>query len=116
QAVNEDASRRGGVLQLEELKKKVTPELLKELKWTPEDWQKFLEQARRYEAAQKIKQPLTDKDRIRSGSSLLPSVAPRHVGTGPESRSDFSNRGQALPPPEFREAQDIFTSRPSRKE
>jgi hypothetical protein len=116
QAVNEDASRRGGVLQLEELRKKVTPELLKELKWTPEDWQKFLEQARRYEAARNAKQPLTDKDRIRSGSSLLPSVAPRQVGTGPESRSDVSNRGQALPPPEFREAQDIFTSRPSRKD
>jgi hypothetical protein len=112
EAGNEDFARRGGVLQLEELKKKVTPDLLKQLNWTEKDWQQFQEQARRYETARQKPQTLPGKDKIRSGSSLLPSTGPRQVGASPDARSDDLSGAQALPPPEFREAQRIFTSRP----
>ena len=112
EAGNEDLSRRGGVLQLEELKKKITPDILKKLNWTEKDWQQFLEQARRYEAARKSEKPLTAKEKIRPGSSLLPGTGPRKVGSDTDARSNDITPGQAMPPPEFRDAQRIFTGRP----
>jgi hypothetical protein len=112
QAGNQEFAGRGGVLQLEELKKKVTPDILKKLNWTEQDWQRFQEQARRYEAGLRRQQQAAGKDKIRPGSSLLPSTSPRKVGTGTDPRADDLSAGQALPPPEFREAQRVFTSRP----
>jgi len=112
EAGNEDFVRRGGVLQLEELKKKITPDILKKLNWTDKDWQQFLEQARRYEAAGQPREPLAGKEKIRPGSSLLPSTGPRRIGADTDARTNDFTPGQALPPPEFRDAQRIFTSRP----
>ena len=115
QPANAAFARRGGVLQLEDLKKKVTPDILKKLNWSDKDWKEFLEQARRYEAAQQKQQPLTARDKLSSGSGVLPSTGPRQVRPGADARSDDLSAGRALPPPEFREAQNIFTSRPEGK-
>jgi collagen type III alpha len=115
QPVNEEFARRGGVLQLEDLKKKVTPDILKKLNWSDKDWQQFLDEARRYEAAQQKQPPLTAKDKLSSGPGVLPSTGPRQVRPGTDARSDDLSTGRALPPPEFREAQNTFTSRPEGK-
>jgi hypothetical protein len=109
---NDDFAGRGGMLQLEDLKSKVTPELLKKLNWSDKDWQQFQAQARQYEMSRKRQQQMAGMEKTRAGSSLLPSTGPRKVDSTGEPRSDDLSAGQALPPPEFRDAQRAFTSRP----
>src|SRR5262249_20852429 len=101
---------KAGELQLDEFKKKVTKDLLKDLKWTEQDYQQFL---KAYE--QKLKQdrqrPLV-KENLGGAQKpgLLPNQAPRKLGHGTPGTGGPLETGQALPPPEFREAQRNFTS------
>lgn len=105
-----DFERRGGDLQLEELAKKLTPEMLRKLKWTEQDRARFLQQAQAYE--QWLRQQAQKKEGKEfgpgQGISLLPGVSPRQIGSGTPSSTNVDVR-HVLPPPEFREAHRLFT-------
>lgn len=112
-ASNPDAAaqKRAADLQLEELKNRVTPETLKKSGITDAQWQQFLKDAQRYnELLQKTQ--AAKKATEKGATSQLPSTGPRTVNTNPDVNPDplLSNRFQ--PPPEFRDAQRQFTSRP----
>ncbi len=116
--VDEEAARRAGELQLENLKKKlqdpVVQKQLREKNWAQEDIDRFLQQAREYQQwLRQNQQAASDEKPLPpgAGKNVLPSQAPRQVRQGPNATRDPLNLGQALPPPEFRQAQRQFTGK-----
>ena len=104
-------AKRGGDLQLDELKKKLTPELLKKLKpnWTEQEQQEFL----RY-----LRQGGSRPQDKRASNPLLPGLR-QQAGAGPEPLPGRLRHQpvrqpaglRPLPaPPEFRDAHRRFTS------
>lgn len=109
---NELFSKKGGELQLEDLKKRITPEVLKKAGLTDADWQQFLKDAQAYNEMlrqqAKAKPGLTQK----GTTSKLGSLNPQEVKTDPNAVLDPLQSGRALPPPEFRLPQKRFTTQP----
>jgi hypothetical protein len=114
-AVDEAAARRAGELQLEKLRDRLrkNPELLKRLDWKEQDLDRFLRQARKYQQWLREQQTQggTERETALGGKSLLPSVGPRTVGPRPNATRDPLELGGGQPPPEFRQAQRIFTGK-----
>ncbi len=111
------AAKRAGDLQLEELKKKLTPEMRKTLKWEQEDVDRFLRDARAYHERLQQQEKVAGPDKLdapgsRRNKSWLPSVGTQQVGPRTAPTRDPLEIGRSLPPPEFREAQKLFTGRP----
>lgn len=114
QAPDASAARRGGDLSLEELKKKITPDILKKAGLTERDWQQFLKNYQAYEdMRQKLARQAGPKDTQRGDPSLLPGSGLRKVSQTPNAKTDPLQTGTAQPPPEFREYHRLFTSSPS---
>lgn len=112
--VDADAARRAGDLQLEDLRKKLTPEMLGKLNWSKKDAERFLAEARSYQQwlrRQERRAADADPPQPAKGPGQLGSVAPRAVNQGPGATRDPLDLGQALPPPEFRRAQQNFTGK-----
>jgi collagen type III alpha len=103
-----EAARRAGELHLEELKKKLTPDVLKKLHWTEKDRDEFLKQAREYQ--QWLQQH--SKEKLSGGRSILPSSGARPVGPAANPAQDSLDSLHILPPPEFRDALRRFSSSP----
>jgi hypothetical protein len=103
-----EAARRAGELHLEELKKKLTPDVLKKLHWTEKDRDEFLKQAREYQ--QWLQQH--GKEKLSGGRSILPSSGARPVGPAANPTQDSLDSLHILPPPEFRDALRRFSSSP----
>jgi hypothetical protein len=102
---------RAGELQLEDIRKKVTKDVLKKANMTEQEFQEFL---RAYEAMLKRKQALDPgaeklTDPKARGGNLKNIGAKRMQPTG---KDDKATRGAlALPPPEFRDAYKEFTEK-----
>jgi hypothetical protein len=97
------------MLQLEEFKKSIDPNVLKDAKMSREQFEKFLrdyaELARRREKAEK-------EDAVRGGSTTLPStggtVSPTTPGAKPD---DLRGTGRPTPPIEVRGRYEDFIKR-----
>src|SRR5262249_7017278 len=110
-----DAARRAGELQLEKLRDRLKdPKVRQRLgNWTDEDVERFVKQARKYQEGLRLQEKLavTGKEKAPGGKTLLPNVGPQKVGARPNATRDPLELGIAQPPPEFREAQRIFTGK-----
>lgn len=113
---NADFAKRGGDLQLEKLKDRMTPENLKKLGWSAEDWQKFLRDARDYEEMLRRRQTVKKTPPQKGAKSQIGSSAVRNVDLNPNTRVDPLQSDRALPPPEFRDAQRQFTTPQGKKQ
>jgi hypothetical protein len=103
--------KRAGTLQLEDFKKKVNKDVLKDLNWTEEDYRRFLKE---YEELLRQEGPGPgEKENLaapRRGGGSLPNEGVRQVNPGGRPASGTLERGGVgLPPPEFREAHKKFT-------
>jgi hypothetical protein len=106
-AATDEFRKRGGNLQLEDLKKLVTPEMLKKSGLTEQDWAKFLADAARNQNLL----PQLQKDRqdeLLRGKGTRPGQGIRTIeSSGADSTLD---RLQVGPPPELRQDYIEFTT------
>ncbi|MBV9124826.1 MAG: hypothetical protein JO112_15840, partial [Planctomycetes bacterium] len=107
--------KKAGNLQIEELDKKLTPDMLRKLNWTEEEKQEFLQGLRRKAAAEAAQQPEKLADPRRPGGPLG-NLGPHSVQSGQGQEDNVRYTGPALPPPGFREAQKEFTQNLSKQE
>ncbi|MCI0380558.1 MAG: hypothetical protein L0215_23470 [Gemmataceae bacterium] len=104
-------SKRGGNLQLEDLKSRMNDDTLKKLGWTQEDWDRFVRDAQVYEELLRRQQKSVGKqppDKMMGGPSQLPNQVPRKI-ENKNTSTDPLQFGRPQPPPEFREAFRQFT-------
>lgn len=115
---NPEHLKKAGALQLEDFKKRVTKDVLKEAKMSDEDFQKFLKD---YEAMLR-RQGALDRNPEKIGAPLrgggnLPNQKAQRVVPGTQvNPGQLQRGGQALPPPEFREVHKEFSRRLSELE
>jgi collagen type III alpha len=107
-----DLAGRLGNLQLEDLQKKLTPDVLKKLNWTEKEREEFLRQAQAYERWLAQQKRRADADKRQGQGSLLPTEGVRRVApASPPSAQPLDSR-RVPPPPEFSEAYRRFSSQP----
>lgn len=114
-APNIHHAQRGGDLQLEDLKKRMTPEMRKKAGLTEEDWQRFLKDAEAYNQMIRRQQAAglkKDLSEMRGNASFLPTQKARDIVANPAGKVDPLQSNFAQPPLEFRDAQRAFTNRP----
>lgn len=102
---------RAGDLQLDDIRKKLTPDVLNKLNWSQKDADDFLRQAERYQKLlQQRQSENSQSQKTGNGQGQLPGFGPREFG----SRSDATQRpisnGRSLPPAEFAPAYRRLTS------
>jgi hypothetical protein len=108
---------RASVLQLEDFRKRVTPEMLRDLKMSPADFERFLKD---YEDLARRQQASGEPEKLttRPGSGTLRNTGGRTIEpTSPGSLDRSSSEGRANPLPEYRDPQAEFQkllSRPDR--
>ncbi|MBX9678270.1 MAG: hypothetical protein K2X38_05860 [Gemmataceae bacterium] len=113
---NKDFANRGGNLQLEsirDLMKKLTPENREKLGMSDAEWQQFQKNAAEYEKLMNRMNRPDGKD-LKSGAAKIGPGGIRTVQGAKEPATPLES-GQALPPPEFRDPQRIFTTRPKKE-
>src|SRR5262249_1816233 len=103
----------GGDMQLEDLKKYVTPEMLKKLNITDQEWQRFQRDPAAYEEALRRQHVKSGKNttELKGTTSLIAGQRPREIAGNKNAPMDPLQSGVGLPPPEFREPQRLFNTR-----
>lgn len=110
-AANREFARRLGQLQLDDWRKRLTPERLKKAGLTDTDWQRYLKNATAYDAlvqqlnAKLLRDALAKE--LRGSTANLPGGAVTPTQQGNDTPLDPT---LAAPPPELRDAQRRFTS------
>jgi hypothetical protein len=103
---------------LEEFKKKVTKDVLKQANMTEEDYQRFLKAYE--EMLKKQAPPAEDKETLagpqRGGGSLRNQGVRQVQPGGPTKTGNLERGGAAEPPPEFRESYKVFSKQLSELE
>src|SRR5260370_10139207 len=117
-AANAAYQKQAGELQLEDIKKKINKDVLKQLNMTDEDFQKFL---KAYQQMLQRKQPSrTDKETLsgpQRGNRTLPNQNVRRVEPSQQGKAGSLQRlDPASAPPEFRDAYREFSQRISELE
>ncbi|HEV3144894.1 MAG TPA: hypothetical protein VGZ47_13475 [Gemmataceae bacterium] len=107
---NKEYQNKAGDLQLEEFKKKVTPEMLQKHGISEEEWKRYLENLAKHKVEPK---PNDNKDDTvggnRSGNSSL-NQGPRKIETDPNAKAgDLNTGGPGAAPPEYQDAASKFT-------
>jgi hypothetical protein len=108
-AANREFASRIGQMQLDDWKKRMTPELLKKAGLSEAEWQRYVKNMQSYDAlvrqlnAKLIKDAL--KKELRGGTN--PSAGIREVA-GTKTSGDPLDAGRAPPPPELRDAMNRF--------
>jgi hypothetical protein len=105
-AANAENKKRAAELQLEELTKKITPEMLKERNWTQEDLQRWHE-AMKDMIKREHRADLEKLERGNGNSNLRGQFRQGTKDTGPA--TDLQKMGKTAPPPEIRNAYQEFT-------
>jgi hypothetical protein len=103
---NAENKRRAAELQLEELTKKITPEMLKERNWSQEDLQRWRD-AMRDKINREYKADMEKLERGVGHSNVRGGFRKGEKDTG--SATDLQNMGKTAPPPEIRNAYQEFT-------
>jgi hypothetical protein len=103
-----DPSRhRASMIQLEEFRKKVDRNILRDLKMTPEEFEKFLKDYADLARRREVAGPPEALPSSRAGAGTLPSAGGRPLqSTG--SKDDAISPGRAKPPPGYRDAHAEF--------
>ncbi len=107
-------ARRMGNLQLDnldDLKKRVNSDVLKKANVKDDEWQSFLENARKYQDLIKQMRQKDDAKFLRGGAGKIANQGPRRIESSPNATQDPLAGAQAAPPWEFREAQRQFTKK-----
>ncbi len=109
-SIADKAFERGGDLQLDDLKKRMTPEMRKLIGMSDEEWAQFLKEAQAYEQRRARAQSNSKNEPTQKfgGPSQLQNTGPRQVGGLPQ-QANPASIGQAQAPPELRDAQRRFT-------
>jgi hypothetical protein len=108
-------AKKQGELQLEKLKERMTPEMLKKMNWSEDDWRQFLKEAKAYQELQRRQQATSNNAFQRGITHDLPSAPVREVDLNKSDQIDPLSVDRAQPPPEFRDAQRQFTATPGGK-
>jgi collagen type III alpha len=106
---NPDFARRGGDLQLEELKNRVTDEIRKRAGVSDEEWQRFLKDAEAYQRRLQREARQANKIDLRGDLTQIRGSGLRQIRTTPNGQQDPLTVGQGVAPPEFRDAHRRFT-------
>lgn len=93
---------------LDELKKRVSVDDLKAANISDGEWQRFLENAKKYQDLMKRIQSRDESKYLRGGASKIANQGPRQVQTNPNAANPETGV-QTTPPWEFRDAQERFT-------
>jgi hypothetical protein len=107
-----------GELQLEDIKKRINKDVLRQLNMSDDDFQNFL---KAYQEMQNRKHPATaDKEKLavpQTGNRTLSNTNVRRVEPGERGKAGTVQRlGPTFAPPEFREAYKEFSKRISQLE
>jgi collagen type III alpha len=105
-------AKRMGNLQLDnldELKKRMNPDDLKKANVSPEEWQRFLDNAKQYQDLMRQIRQRDDARVLKGGASKIASQGPRQIQVNPNAKQGVTSGAQALPPPEWREPYQEFT-------
>jgi collagen type III alpha len=111
-AANREFASRIGQMQLDDWKKRVTPDLLKKAGLSEAEWQRYVKNMQSYDALVRQLNAKLVKDALKKGlrGGTNPNAGIREVeGTGPS--SDRLDAGRAPPPPELRDAMRRFLDR-----
>jgi hypothetical protein len=112
--VTKDFLKRGGVLQLQKLKDRLTPNMIKKAGLSEKDWDEFMKDAAAYERLLRAQEAALKNPKNQAKgttSNIVTSPGPRPIGSSPNAQVDPLSTNRALPPAEFREAQNKFTER-----
>ncbi len=91
-----------GSLQLEDVRKKLTPEMLKKLKWTPEEARQTLKELAEYK--QWLREQSNGKNLLGAGKSKLGSVGVTEIKGRRERKSDPIDLERGAVPPGYGDA------------
>jgi hypothetical protein len=102
------------VLQLEDFRKRVTPQVLHDMKMSPADFERFLKDYQSLIRRQQVKgEP--EKLLTRPGTGTLPPMVGRTTSpTESDRSSDAPGEGKPMPPPEYRNERAEFLKLMSR--
>jgi hypothetical protein len=99
-------------MQLENFRKRVNKDILKQANMSEEDFQKFLKAYRAYLEKGAETSPKEHLAAPHTGNLTAPNQGVRQIDLGTKAKTGTAERtGPALPPPEFREAQKEFSRR-----
>ena len=108
EAASEENKRKAVQLQLDNYKKRLSPDVLKDAKMSPEDLQRFLdEKKRRIEAELGVK----EKDPAAQSTGKGPSLGGRRYESNGGEKNDSKAPNLAKPPALYREAYKEFTKK-----
>jgi hypothetical protein len=108
EAASEENKRKAVQLQLDNYKKRLSPDVLKDAKMSPEDLQRFLdEKKRRIEAELGVK----EKDAAAQSTGKGPSLGGRRYESNGGEKNDSKAPNLAKPPALYREAYKEFTKK-----
>jgi hypothetical protein len=113
---NESFGKRAGDLNLEELKNRVNEKVLKKAGVSKQEWEQYLKDQRAHAEWLRKNQARIAKgssEKTPGGASKLPSIRPLPIDPSTPTNVDPIQNGRPLPPPEFREAQRLFTAPPA---
>jgi hypothetical protein len=100
------ANSRAMMLQLEEFKKSIDPNILKDAKMSREQFEKFL---RDYEELARRREKAEKEDAVRGGPPTLPSTGGKVSPTTPGAKADdLRGAGRPRPPSEYADRYDDF--------
>ncbi len=114
-AVNRLFAAKLGQMQLDDWKKRLTPDLLKRAGMSDADWQRYVQSMQTYDAlvrrlnAQQIR--AADRKTLLGKGGALPGAGPSLIENKGASNTPLEG-GSALPPPELLDAQRRFSERP----
>jgi hypothetical protein len=103
--------KKAGALQLEDLKKKVTPDVLKKANMTEKEYQDFLRAYSEMLKRDQVEPGSDEKLANPKRTGGLRNLAVKRVEGGKGKADRLQQAGPALPPPEFREAYKEFTEK-----
>ncbi len=108
-AANKEFQKKAGALQLEDYRKKITPEMLQKAKISPEEYQAFLDayqdKVNREAAAKSKRDPLVDPKRTGGG---LSNRASRQVQSTDKKDDKLPQAGRGTAPPGYGESYSEF--------
>ena len=108
EAASEENKRKAVQLQLDNYKKRLSPDVLKDAKISPEDLQRFLdEKKRRIEAELGVK----EKDAAAQSTGKGPSLGGRRYESNGGEKNDSKAPNLAKPPAAYRDAYKEFTKK-----
>jgi hypothetical protein len=111
-AANREFTRRIGQMQLDDWKKRITPEVLKKAGMSQADFERFVKDLQAYDALVQKRNADLLRNQLQSLRGNSASGTGLRVVEGPEGSRNPLDRRSAPPPPELRDVQRRFTTNP----